>query len=106
MSQITDAILRYREGELTIEALAAEIEPLLQPVVRPTRTADQLGGGGWATDEERDYPQEGTWDEVTLARARALLTLDEMSALHREVDRLEESDDVGTPNTGRASPPP
>ncbi len=81
MSLITDRIHAYRAGELPFVELVEELSTRSYPA--PSRYSDPEHGTleADANRDGTDYPEDGTWDEVSAAWARQLLTPEEFAAI-------------------------
>ncbi len=81
MGEITDRIQAYRAGDLPLEELVEELSTRNYPA--PSRYSDPEHGTleADANRDGTDYPEEGTWDEVSAAWATQLLTPEEFAAI-------------------------
>ncbi len=81
MSAITERIQAYRRGDITFERLVEELSTRNYPA--PARFDDPLHGRleADANRDGIDYPEDGTFDEVSVAWARQELTNEEFAAI-------------------------
>lgn len=78
MGKILDTVKKYRAGRIDFEALVEFIVDF--PFTTPSRPNKQ--GNAWDWEDDPLY-HEDTWEEVTYAQDRGLLTAEEGQQLHR-----------------------
>jgi hypothetical protein len=94
VSEVTDLIIRYKAGELTLDELAQRFRTRRWPRTVPPSPSSYLEMAARSQDDPRpDVP--GSYDEVTTAYARRELTREEYDVLSDAVLEAGRAEDRG-----------